>query len=599
MNNNNLYNTNNFIGITHNDYFKTASNALAKEIYLQASNCSNYSSNISNILDLRSSNFTSNYANITEINSSNYTKYTSNNILARYDPMIENKSENILLPTPTTLNHTYISNSNVLGEIRFWCKSTSDFFIPVGMIGIAPDYRVKIDVDGKLKVYYIYDPLVNLTFLSGWIDVGNSLVALNASDANLGAAIAATDLAFGVKIVKLETEVDNIIAGLQAAFPRSQVIKDMTDIIAQELGNQLINQTSWQGFELALRNLFSQAKISYLAEAIQIASVRILSNPFVLSFLGLGGVAFGFIVGAAQNLSYIQTINSTIQTRIEDAYGSNIINSTRRDELLANNDSNRIDNYIEYTCNIYNATLAQGFINSNITGQQYISSLKCDTLNLNTGNIANINGVAANEIIAQGKIKQNNILLDDIYLTSNHLYNLAYNYTSERQYPSKLYNTILQQDTITLLGQLRYRTGFYLDNQSIAYGSGVYEIYYSSQYDTNTRAENLFNYDTSQTTSSARFGITLYSSGTGDYLGNDKINNYYGDWVIIKMPQEILLSRYRIYQRTDALTKAPSLWKVFGSKDGITFTEITQASQTTRLTSYTNNMHCDNMLNNM
>ena len=238
-----------------------------------------------------------------------------------------------------------------------------------------------------------------------------------------------------------------------------------------------------------------------------------------------------------------------------------------------------------------NLNINQGFINSNIQTQQYIKDLKCDTLNLNTGNIANINGIAANEIIAAGKIKQNNILLDDTYLTSNHIYNLAYNYTAERQYPSKLYNTILQQDTITLLGLLKYRTSFYLNNQSIAYGSGVYEIYYSSQYDTNTRAENLFNYDTSQTTTSARFGITLYSSGTGDYLGNDKINNYYGDWVIIKMPQEILLSRYRIYQRTDAPTKAPSLWKVFGSKDGITFTEITQASQTTRLTSYTNNYY--------
>ena len=54
MNNNNLYNTNNFIGITHNDYFKTTSNALAKAIYTLDLKSSNYTCNVSNILDNKS-----------------------------------------------------------------------------------------------------------------------------------------------------------------------------------------------------------------------------------------------------------------------------------------------------------------------------------------------------------------------------------------------------------------------------------------------------------------------------------------------------------------------------------------------------------------
>ena len=56
MNNNNLYNTNNFIGITHNDYFKTASNALSKAINSLELNSSNYTSNVSNILDTKITN---------------------------------------------------------------------------------------------------------------------------------------------------------------------------------------------------------------------------------------------------------------------------------------------------------------------------------------------------------------------------------------------------------------------------------------------------------------------------------------------------------------------------------------------------------------
>jgi hypothetical protein len=72
------------------------------------------------------------------------------------------------------------------------------------------------------------------------------------------------------------------------------------------------------------------------------------------------------------------------------------------------------------------------------------------------------------------------------------------------------------------------------------------------------------------------------------YQGDNSINgSYFGDWVIIKLPQPIMLTRYRIYQRSDFLNKAPSMWRVYGSNDGITFTEITEASQTARLTSYT------------
>ena len=109
MNNNNLYNTNNFIGITHLDYFKTSSNALANQINISELHSSNYTSNVSNILDT--------YITNVDTKSSNYTYITSNIILARYDKLINEKNEDILLPIPTTLKHTYIMNSNVAGEI--------------------------------------------------------------------------------------------------------------------------------------------------------------------------------------------------------------------------------------------------------------------------------------------------------------------------------------------------------------------------------------------------------------------------------------------------------------------------------------------------
>ena len=70
----------------------------------------------------------------------------------------------IIPPRPEIIN-TYIYNSNVLGEIRFWVKDTKTFPVefPVGV----PDYRVKIDVDGKLKLYYTYDILNNAAWGNG------------------------------------------------------------------------------------------------------------------------------------------------------------------------------------------------------------------------------------------------------------------------------------------------------------------------------------------------------------------------------------------------------------------------------------------------
>jgi hypothetical protein len=45
----------------------------------------------------------------------------------------------------------------------------------------------------------------------------------------------------------------------------------------------------------------------------------------------------------------------------------------------------------------------------------------------------------------------------------------------------------------------------------------------------------------------------------------------------MKRPKSILLTQYRIYQTTDFPTKVPSLWKVYGSNDGITFTQTMEA----------------------
>jgi len=77
--------------------------------------------------------------------------------------------------------------------------------------------------------------------------------------------------------------------------------------------------------------------------------------------------------------------------------------------------------------------------------------------------------------------------------------------------------------------------------------------------------------------SSACWKSATYASITGNYTGTSYIkNDYLGDWIVIKFPYKIVLTRFRFYNQL--IVRAPSLWKCYGSNDGINFTEITEAS---------------------
>jgi len=112
-------------------------------------------------------------------------------------------------------------------------------------------------------------------------------------------------------------------------------------------------------------------------------------------------------------------------------------------------------------------------------------------------------------------------------------------------------------------------------------GSGVVIIRFLTP--TITTKKELFNLITND--SGCTFKTNQYDITNGNYLTTDRyINNYYGDWVIIKKPNPIYLIKYQIYNRPSFIERSPSLFKIFASTDGITYDEITEASNTTPLT---------------
>jgi hypothetical protein len=123
MNNNNLYNNNNFIGITHFDSTKITSNFI-----LYTSNVlEGHITNTSNILEQHITN-TSNILEGHISNAKNFNINYTDDLRTDVNKWINEEIEHQVLP-PVDITHTYIYNSNLLGEIRFTTKGTPQYLL--------------------------------------------------------------------------------------------------------------------------------------------------------------------------------------------------------------------------------------------------------------------------------------------------------------------------------------------------------------------------------------------------------------------------------------------------------------------------------------
>jgi len=97
-----------------------------------------------------------------------------------------------------------------------------------------------------------------------------------------------------------------------------------------------------------------------------------------------------------------------------------------------------------------------------------------------------------------------------------------------------------------------------------SYGNGVYEVSESDgTYDPSKTGFSAFN-----TSMSDRVHFNnKYTNGV--YNGSDYIvPGYLGDWIKIKLPRPIKLTRYGFKQRLNYLIRAPGKYKLYGSNDG-------------------------------
>jgi hypothetical protein len=120
-------------------------------------------------------------------------------------------------------------------------------------------------------------------------------------------------------------------------------------------------------------------------------------------------------------------------------------------------------------------------------------------------------------------------------------------------------------------------------------GSGVVIIRYLKT--TIITKKELFNFITDE--GGVQYEYNNYNSNTGLYslTGEQQRyiikNDYFGDFLVVKLPIPIYLNKFHIFSKPGLVERAPSLWKLYASNDNSNWIEIIDASNTNTLSALT------------
>lgn len=164
------------------------------------------------------------------------------------------------------------------------------------------------------------------------------------------------------------------------------------------------------------------------------------------------------------------------------------------------------------------------------------------------------------------------------YKSNNNLFlNNEKVYTSERMYPP---TRNLSSSSHTISGEI--------------YGNGVYETWESTYYSTSYKGFSAF-----QESVNVGYHALGYQYNTsGDYLKSNYIlSDYLGDWIKIKMPIKIHLTKYGFKARSSTyISRTPNKYKIYGSNNGTDWTELVHKKNTDVSLSYSNMIFEENII---
>jgi len=262
--------------------------------------------------------------------------YTDDSIIIldnKYNKLIKEETEGIL-------KHTYITNSNISGEIRFITKFDTDDY----------RYKTRIKTNGEIEVYYPDFNPVYPTMFPGWYNVMGSI-----RDAYNYQNIA-TELIGGslIAINDIYKKYYGLVAATGATFGQ---------LTAQQLTKEKFAEIVIGASKAVKYNRFSETQ-------------AILG----ITALGVAGIAASIFNGVAYDTS-VRHILYDLSNLDLNIY-SNIV-QTEKDTALTNliNDGNA--NIIETNSHLRNLNILNGFIASNVATAQIIPNINTSTITIN------------------------------------------------------------------------------------------------------------------------------------------------------------------------------------------------------------------------
>jgi hypothetical protein len=155
-----------------------------------------------------------------------------------------------------------------------------------------------------------------------------------------------------------------------------------------------------------------------------------------------------------------------------------------------------------------------------------------------------------------------------------------------RTYPPKNFNNRTDEVPTTFLGMPAFNQNFTLNSTGITYGVGQYSLYSSSVWTINSSPKsNLFlssgsiaRWQANAYERSGNFNTTFVNA---TYISSD----YMGEWLVVQLPYQIRLTGY-VFRSIVMAFNHPAEFKMYGSIDGLSFSEIPQASVMNRLTQF-------------
>jgi sugar lactone lactonase YvrE len=158
-------------------------------------------------------------------------------------------------------------------------------------------------------------------------------------------------------------------------------------------------------------------------------------------------------------------------------------------------------------------------------------------------------------------------------------------------FPPRLFSSASASSSIIFKGGGAFKQTVVVDSAAGSYGAGSYDVYISSiNLNYGNEQSYLLDLATDQFEHPSTVGFGAYNYYKNELNWNNKFNamlycdtscavdsldgSYRGDWFIIKTPTPLSLSGYVFELSKNFDTQGPAEYKVYGSNDGISFTEL-------------------------